>query len=132
MATTILVLAFMMFLRIGIPILVIMGLSYVAYHWLGEDKKSVQPQVTVRPVQQATTGARIGGPAPLAQVMYASTHCWDEHGCTEEAKAKCPAFAKPELPCWLAVQMKTGHLRDNCSDCNFYNDSTHDQPVARA
>jgi hypothetical protein len=105
-------------LRIGAPLLVIFGISYVVYRWIGEEKPA--RVASVRTAIGATQSAALGGPAPLAQVLFSGVHCWDEKGCTEEMKAKCPAAARPELPCWLAVQMNTGHLRQNCSSCNFY------------
>ena len=125
---TILGLLAMFALRIGVPILVIMGLSYVAYRWLGEDtQKTVQPS---KSATAATARVTIGGPAPFAQVLYAGANCWDFKGCTEEMKANCPAVAKPELPCWLAIQMKTGHLKDNCFGCQFYeHPAANIQPV---
>ncbi len=105
-------------LRIGAPLVVIFGLSYLAYRWIGEG----QPYRAVagKPASADVQRAALGGPAPLAQVLFTSAHCWDVKGCTEQMKAKCPAAARPELPCWLAIQMKTGHLRKNCFDCNFY------------
>lgn len=118
-------------IRIGVPILVIMGLSYVAYRWLGEDtEKTVQP---ARSTAAIAPRVSIGGPAPIAQVLYAGTHCWDAKGCSEAMKANCPAVAKSELPCWLAIQMKTGHLKENCFGCQFYERPAVDQrPVASA
>jgi hypothetical protein len=106
-------------LRIGAPLVVIFGVSYLAYRWIGDDK-ATQPVAVEK-------SAALGGRAPMAQVLYAGPHCWDDKGCTPEMKATCPAFARPELPCWLAVQMKTGHLNKNCTDCDFY-----ERPVARA
>ena len=124
MTETLVVLA-MLALRIAVPLLVIFGISYVAYRWIGEEKPATVS--TARQAATATQSATLGGPAPLAQVLFTGVHCWDVKGCTEEMKAKCPAVAKPELPCWLAVQMKTGHLRQKCSSCNFY-----ERPVASA
>ncbi len=107
-------------LRIGVPLLVIMSLSYVAYRWLGAEER--------KPAQPAAEAPRVslGGPAPIARVLYAGAHCWDIKKCPADLKATCPAYARPELPCWLAVQMKTGHLRNDCPDCSFY-----EQPAAR-
>jgi hypothetical protein len=115
----------MLLVRIGVPLLVIFGLSYLAYRWIAEDRsaQAIADKQTIADASRVT----IGGPAPLAQVLYAGTHCWDVKGCTAEMKAKCPAVARPEIPCWLAVQMKTGHLMKDCPDCGFY-----DRPVARA
>ena len=124
MSETLAVLA-LIALRIGLPLLVIFGLSYLAYRWIGEGKPAsvVAGKAVAADVQRVA----LGGPAPLAQVLFTNTHCWDVKGCTEEMKAKCPAVARPELPCWLAIQMKTGHLRKNCFTCDFY-----EQPAARA
>ena len=119
----------MFVLRIGIPLAVIMMLSWLAYRWLGEDKSAVRSgEVRSGEVRTATAHrATIGGPAPLARVAYFATPCWDVKGCTEQAQAACPAHARPELPCWLANQMKTGRLKETCAGCEIY-----DRPVARA
>ena len=111
MTTEILAVLALMVVRLGVPLVIILALSYVAYRWIGEEKPSR--------TGATTSGATIGGAAALAQVL-AGPHCWDAHGCTAEMKATCPAAARPELPCWLAIQMKTGHLKQNCFDCNFY------------
>ena len=124
MITEILVILAMMVLRIGVPLIIVMGLSWLAYRWLGEERKAGQrlEQVTVEEQR-----VRVGGPAPVAHVLYAGPHCWDIKECPQEGKEQCPAFARPELPCWLAIQMKTGHLKDECFDCQFY-----ERPVLRA
>jgi hypothetical protein len=117
MTETLAVLA-MLALRIAVPLLVIFGLSYVAYRWIGEEKPASVS--TARQAAAATQRATLSGPAPLAQVLFTGVHCWDVKGCTDAMKATCPAVAKSELPCWLAIQMKTGHLKKNCPSCNFY------------
>jgi hypothetical protein len=114
MSPELLSVALLMIVRVGLPFVIVMGLSYLAYRWLGEGKDA--GQVSVRPAQQPS----IGGPAPIARVIYAGAHCWDAKQCPADLKAACPAYAKPELPCWLAMQMKTGHLTANCSGCDFY------------
>jgi hypothetical protein len=100
----------LMIVRIGLPFIVVMGLSYLAYRWLGAAKET----------EQAAQQPSIGGPAAVASVLYAGSHCWDNKKCPADLLAKCPAYARPELPCWLAIQMKTGHLKDKCFNCNFY------------
>jgi hypothetical protein len=104
--------------RIGVPLAVVLVLSYIAYRWIGEDRAIKSPEA----MQHVT----LAGPAPIARVLSA-THCWDAKGCTAEMKTRCAAVARPELPCWLAVQMKTGHLNKSCDSCGFY-----EQPILRA
>ena len=108
----------LMVVRIGMPFVIVMGLSYLAYHWLGEGNEA--DRSAPQPPQRVTQQPTVDGPAAVARVLYAGTHCWDVKQCPAELKATCPAYAKPELPCWLAIQMKTGHLRDQCFECNFY------------
>ena len=116
--TEILAVLALVVLRLGVPLVVIFGLSYLVYRWLGEEKPA-QATAGKQPNAEAVRST-LGGLAPMAQVLYAGPHCWDVKGCSEEMKAKCPTIARPELPCWLAVQMKTGHLRKNCFNCDFY------------
>jgi hypothetical protein len=118
MGTEIIAVLTLAVLRIGVPLLLIFAVSYAAYRWLGNEK---QTRPTIAPP------ATIGGRAPMATLLSTNLHCWDAKGCTAEMKALCPATARPELPCWLAVQMKTGHLTKNCPDCDFY-----ERPVIRA
>ena len=119
MSTEVLAVVALALLRLGLPLLFVFGASYIAYRWIG----------AARPVRPAAPqpGVSIGGPAPVARVLYTGPYCWAEKHCTAEQQTRCPAFARPELPCWLAVQMKTGHLRADCPDCHFY-----ERPVVRA
>lgn len=118
MMTELMAIAVLLLLRIGIPILLIAGLSYVAYRLLAPDTSA--PHATAaRPA-----AARLGGPAPLARIIYSATPCWDIKSCPADLQATCPARARPELPCWLAVQMKTGQRPANCEWCRVYDSPT--------
>lgn len=49
-----------------------------------------------------------------------NTRCWDVKKCTEAQKAKCTAYAHPELPCWQVFRDGNGALREGCLDCQVF------------
>jgi len=55
--------------------------------------------------------------------------CWVQQACDEARRADCPAFKRPEVPCWLAVQVAEGQLRDGCISCSMYHLEKGRRPV---
>jgi hypothetical protein len=49
-----------------------------------------------------------------------NTGCWDVKHCTPEQKAKCPAYAHKETPCWQFYRQKNGALREGCIGCDVF------------
>jgi hypothetical protein len=56
-------------------------------------------------------------------VRARNTGCWDVNHCTSEQKAKCPAYARKEIPCWQAFRQSNGVLRENCIGCNVFKEA---------
>ena len=102
----------MFLLRIGLPIILLFALGY------GLQKK-MQPQDADKPIWR-TAGASI---LPFRQppaTLSSSVRCWDvKHGDLTVC-AQCPAYASPDLPCWLARQAGGVALRDECHTCELY------------
>jgi len=100
----ILVIAGMFFLRIGLPLLLVMGIGYLIQRWL--EPKAVKEQfegmVRTAQEQQAVTTAR---------------PCWEIKGCAEDKRAACAAALQPDIPCWLARQIAGQPLPAGCSTC---------------
>jgi hypothetical protein len=91
--------------RLAIPLLIIMVVSYALYRWLGGEDYEQAFGPVVHPAPPATTGG---------------LHCYDIRHCPPEVRAGCPAMARPDLPCWMAIQLAEGRLRPHCPDCPMY------------
>ncbi len=102
----------MFLLRIGLPIILLFALGY----WL---QKKMHPQEADKPSQR-TAGARLLPFRQSQTTSSSSTHCWDVKHCDLTVRAQCPAYASPDLPCWLALQAAGVKLRDECHTCEWY------------
>lgn len=47
-------------------------------------------------------------------------YCWDTHHNAQTQRAQAAAAARPDLPCWLAVQHEGGGVTDECYHCPRY------------
>lgn len=90
------VLAYMLFLRIGVPLIVIV----FAGKWI--QRRMAESDMREQRV-------RLGEP-----------YCWDIRTNAQTASAKIAATAHPELPCWLAVQKQGGGVTESCFNCPRY------------
>lgn len=102
-----LIVLLMFAIRIGIPIAATLAIGY----WL---EKKLQP--------------REEKPAAKLELMKKSKiiqlHCWDFKKCEPEQMARCAAYAHPELPCWLALQVEGFKVRPECFTCALYKPDT--------
>ena len=57
---------------------------------------------------------------PGMMMAASAQHCWDEKGCTEEAKASCAAPANPGVPCWQAHLDAAGKIPEQCVECDVF------------
>ena len=46
--------------------------------------------------------------------------CWEEKGCSQEQRARCPACRLTDIPCWLARLRADNRLPDECPNCPRY------------
>ncbi len=102
----ILVIGGMFFLRIGLPLLIVMGIGYLIQRWL--EPKAVQEQFEgmVRSAQEQR-----------ASSATAAKPCWEIKNCSAEARAACAAVQQPDIPCWLARQIAGQPLPEGCAAC---------------
>lgn len=120
-------------LRLGVPLLLTLGIAYVLRRldarWQAEARAQQEPAATAakvqqRPVQPAAPGA---GPM-LPQVALAKDSaglpCWSIKGCTEAMMAGCAACQQPDLPCWVARTRAEGRLPATCKGCDLYQPNT--------
>lgn len=90
------VLAYMLFVRVGVPLLIIV----MTGTW-------IRRRMAERDMQEQR--ARTGEP-----------YCWDARTSAQTTSAKQAAAAHPELPCWLAVQSEGGGVMESCFNCPRY------------
>lgn len=96
----ILVLAYLFVLRLGVPLLITLMLGSFIQHGLQQqDAKEMRASN-----QFGITGAP----------------CWEKKDCPENVRAHCVAFQRPELPCWLALQVAGYGLKEQCYSCPQY------------
>ncbi len=99
----------MFVLRIGIPIAV----TIAAGKWL--EKRLQHPMAETQTTEQTDAASRFGQDG---KIIY--LHCWDFKRCDPTERAHCPAFQQTDLPCWLAIQVRAGHIRQECLSCALY------------
>lgn len=138
----ILVILGLFFLRLGVPLLLVVGVGYLLRRldarWEAEarEQAGAMPR-PVKPEQRPEVGRPDRRPAPagwpLPQRLPAATGgaypsvidvfgqpCWTINGCDATTRDRCPAYHQPGNPCWLARFQASGHLPDGCSQCPIY------------
>ncbi len=93
------VIGYMFVLRIGVPLLITLMIGA----WLRRLLEEHEPQ----PAEEL---ARLGP----------DQHCWDVKRSAETDRAKTLAAQRPDLPCWLAMQVGGAPLSDMCRSCPVY------------
>lgn len=147
--TDMLVFTGMLFLRFGVPLLVVVSIGYLlkrldrrweAEAWAEQEKVKAaeapaeQPAV---PAPRPAVPARKPVPAPALpfippQVREAprpqpgmmmakpAQPCWEVKGCSDASKAKCAAPQHPEKPCWQARFDAEGAIPEDCVGCDIF------------
>lgn len=117
-----LIVALTFFLRFGVPALLLVGIGYMLGRYLG-----VRAPADIQAPMEAESLA----PAEWARAVTVPplVPCWVQQACDEARRADCPAFKRPEVPCWLAVQVAEGQLRDGCISCGMYHLEKNRRPV---
>lgn len=101
----ILVIAGMFFFRIGLPLLLVMGIGYLIQRWLEPKAVHEQFEGMVRTAQERVA------------VRTGQQPCWEIKNCSPESRAECSAFKQPDIPCWLARQIAGQPLPEGCTAC---------------
>jgi hypothetical protein len=91
-------------IRLGIPILVTVLITI----WLRRlDEK------WKREAEQASLSA-------ARQRRVKGANCWELNNCAPAKRVNCPAFAKPQIPCWTQFTEANGQIRKSCEGCHVY------------
>jgi hypothetical protein len=96
-----LVIAYMFVLRIGVPILITLMIGAWLKRFLEERDAKEAPQ-------------------PSPSLPGTGQRCWDVKHCPEAERVKCVAAQRPDLPCWLALQVNGAGLKEMCYTCPVF------------
>jgi hypothetical protein len=99
------VIAYMFVLRIGVPILITLMIGAWLKRLLEEREEK---------------------PETVPVVLKAGQHCWDVTKTLDTEQAQAVAAQRPDLPCWLALQVSGAGLKENCYTCPVF---TADAPA---
>ena len=95
----VLVLAYLLTLRVGVPILITLMLGA----WMQRILERPESELEGRP-----------------DLDSAGKHCWDYYSSPEANRARQAAARRPDLPCWLAVQVGGTGLNQACYTCSVF------------
>ena len=97
----------------GTPLVVLFGVGYVM-------QRRPQPRERAFASCPAVDAAdAIYDRAPPRRA--AGRRCWQIKGCSLAERSRCPAYPRPYLPCWLAVELANGgQPKDECLGCARY------------
>lgn len=60
-------------------------------------------------------------PAPLGLgAAVAEVRCWETSVCPPEKRDGCPAYSRPETPCWQVLRELNGFLPKDCLRCEVF------------
>ena len=95
----------MFLLRLGVPLVITLIVAYLFRRldarW--EAEAQARPEA-IRQLEAATAKKR----------------CWEEKGCSQEQRARCPACRLTDIPCWLARLRVENRLPNECLNCPRY------------
>lgn len=84
---------------VGLTILLVLFMNWLDKRWQDESEAE-QSQANQLPVH--------------------NSHCWDVRKCSDEKKKICPAYARPDVPCWQVFRDKNGLLGKPCLGCEVF------------
>ena len=112
-------------LRLAVPLAITLALAYVLKRldarWQAEAEAERQAQARMSAETQPDSSVPLPWVPPLLTVQDVfGQPCWDIKNCSETAKAACPAFAHPGIPCWQARWQEEGHIPRECYHCELF------------
>lgn len=116
------VILFMLFLRIGVPLAVTIGAGYLIQRWLYKDITLEAEEVARGKIIPFERHA-IGGEQPVAKNKAAMATCWEVKNCALNVRESCPAYPvylRSGRPCWMTFQLGNEKLREECLTCEVY------------
>ncbi len=118
------VVTMMAVLRFLVPVLVIAAVAYLLVKY-----SRAQMQADI----QAPAEARSLTPTEWARAVTVppAVPCWEVNHCEPAKRSNCAAYKRSHVPCWLAVQVAEGQLREGCQTCGLYRLERRDRPYIR-
>ena len=92
-------------LRLGIPILVTLGL----WRLLKKLDERWQADANQRRTALVSSGALPG-----------NVGCWEINQCTPENYRQCKAYQNKETPCWQVFRSQNGQMQEKCIGCQVF------------
>jgi hypothetical protein len=96
-------------LRLGVPVVLTIAVCHVL------DRLSVKRAEQIGAQRRANLRATAHEGKVVRQLQ-----CWEIKRCDEATRAACPAYQRPNLPCWLALQLAGCQLSEQCLTCSLY------------
>jgi hypothetical protein len=147
--TDMLVFTGMLFLRFGVPLLIVVGIGYLlkrldrrweAEAWAEQEKARAAEVPAEQPAVPAPRPAPARKPVPApapalpfippqiretprtqpGMTMAQVQPCYDVKGCSDSKKAQCAAPQHPEQPCWQARFDAEGAIPEDCVGCDIF------------
>jgi len=108
--TTIFAILVGILLRLAVPIAITAG-GVLLLKWLDERWK------------------RDAGEVSALAGLVKNIGCWEINRCPPEQRARCTAYAHPEIPCWQVFRDKDGRLQERCLGCEIFRRSPVPSPA---
>ncbi len=107
------VIAGMFILRLGVPLAITLGVGYLLLRldrkWQAEAWAEWESSRLEREEQAGQATSPVAG-----------QFCWDLKECSQATREQCPAFKRPNIPCWLARRRAEGRLPAACYECELF------------
>jgi hypothetical protein len=91
-------------LRILVPLLVTVGIGELVSRYFSARRQSVEEESS----EAAQQGYRL------------SPQCWEVKNCDPAVRESCPAYQRPNVPCWMALQLSGHELQEECFACEVF------------
>ncbi len=111
------------FIGLVLCLLIVIGFSiYGMFLGLGTMAHLVK-QLWVQVNPDGIAAAAGTYPVTQGRLGPAQRRCWEIKGCSEDRRERCPAFNRPNIPCWLANMQADAELRlkPDCLTCSLFN-----------
>lgn len=106
----------MFILRLGVPLAITLAVGY----WLRRLDAKWQAEALARKADAALTQQEAGAEPVIEIFKVIEQPCWVLKNCPQDAYPACPAYQRPDLPCWLARLRSEGHLPQPCYRCELF------------
>jgi hypothetical protein len=115
------VIAGMFILRLGVPLAVTLAVGYVLLRLDAKWQAEAWAEWESSQLEQEEQ---------TEQAAVREQPCWELKACSQAVREKCPAYKRPDVPCWLVRRRAEGRLPAACYDCELFSLKQVSQSVA--